>query len=293
MRWQDAWRSRLVIRSVRLCQGNDWQPVFYQTLPETLDAYKSAGFDILCIGKEGIVCLEEFTLAGGAAKHLRTPFKKLTGLGYRFIVHQPPIPQALLVELRSVSDEWLTMMHGSEKRFSLGWFDDEYIRSSPIGSVYTPEGGICAFVNLVPEYQRNEITIDLMRRRAEIENGTMEFLFVSLLQWAKEAGYETFNLGLSALSGVGENPDDPAVERIMHFVYEHVNQFYNFKGLHAFKEKFHPDWSPRYLIYSGAADLAPAWLAVIQADSGEEPFWISYFRRKKALQRKEPAGSPG
>lgn len=263
-----------------LCQSNDWLPVFYQTSPETLELYRSAGFDALCIGHEGIVCLGNFTLEGKDGKHLRPPINKLTHAGYTFIVHQPPISDNLLEELRSISNQWLTMMHGSEKKFSLGWFDDDYIRNSPIGAVHTPEGLISAFANVIPEYRLNEITIDLMRRRRDIEHGTMEFLFVSLFQWAKAARYETFNLGLSALSGVGEQANDPAMERVMHFIYEHVDQFYNFKGLHAFKEKFHPEWSPRYLIYPGAANLPQAWLAVIQADSGTNNIFAEYLRRK-------------
>ncbi len=120
-----------------------------------------------------------------------------------------------------------------------------------------------------------------MRRRREIEHGTMEFLFVSVLQWVREQGYNTFNLGLSALSGVGEQPTDPAIEHLMHFAYEHINQFYNFKGLHDFKEKFHPEWSPRYLIYPGAPNLVQAWLAVTQANSGNDSFLTSYFRRRR------------
>jgi phosphatidylglycerol lysyltransferase len=189
-------------------------------------------------------------------------------MGFQFAVHEPPISADLLQELRAISDEWLTMMHGSEKRFSLGWFDDDYIRYSPIAAVYTSQGWISAFANLVPEYQRNELTIDLMRRRHEIENGTMEFLFVSMFQWARERGYDSFNLGLSALVGAGEKQSDPAIEKVMHFVYEYVNQFYNFKGLHAFKEKFHPLWSPRYLIYDGTTNLAPAFMAVTRASTG-------------------------
>ena len=265
-----------------LCQRNDWMPVFYQTQPRTLDAYKSAGFDALRIGDEGVVNLDTFTLEGKEGKALRAPVNKLTKAGYKFIVHEPPIPDDLLKELRAISDEWLTTMHGSEKRFSLGWFDDEYIRASPIGAVYTPEGWISAFVNLVPEYQLSEeVTIDLMRHRTEIENGTMEFLFVSLFQWAKAHGYHRFNMGLSPLSGVGKHATDPAIERVMHFVYEHVNQFYNFKGLHNFKEKFHPEWSPRYLIYRGTANLAQAWLAVMQANSRDDNFLMGYFKKKK------------
>jgi len=262
------------------CQKNDWQPVYYQTLPETLDLYKQAGLDALCIGEEGVVNLEAFTLDGKAGKALRTPLNKFTNAGYKFIVHQPPISDELLAELRAISDERLTNMHGSEKKFSLGWFDDDYIRNSPIAAVHSPEGYISAFANFVPEYQLNEITIDLMRHRHEMENGTMDFLFASLFRWAKEQGYQGFDLGLSALSGVGEQVSDPAIERVMHWIYENVNQFYNFKGLHSYKEKFHPDWSPRYIIYSSTANLASGWLAVVQANSGSDNLLSSYLKKK-------------
>jgi phosphatidylglycerol lysyltransferase len=263
-----------------LCQHNDWQPVFYQTLPESLELYKTAGYDAICIGNEGIVNLDTFTLEGKAGKPLRTPINKLTKAGYRFILHQPPISDRLLHELRTISDDWLTRMHGSEKRFSLGWFEDSYICSSPIAAVYSPEGPISAFANIVTEYQSSEATIDLMRHRQPLENGTMEYLFVNLFLSTKALGYHRFNLGLSALSGVGEHSDDPAMERVMHFIYENVNQFYNFKGLHAFKEKFGPEWSPRYLIYRGTANLAQAWLAVTQANAGSSSLLLDFLQRK-------------
>ena len=251
------------------CQINDWLPVFYQTQPGTVNLYKQAGFEAIHIGDEGIVNLKTFSLEGKSGKPMRTPMNRLVKSGHTFKIHQPPIPDPILAELRSISDEWLTTMHGSEKRFSLGWFEDDYIRSSTIGAVHTAEGWISAFANVVPEYQINEITIDLMRQRREVEPGTMEFLFVSFFQWALQQGYDRFNLGLSALSGVGEKKNDAAVERMMHFAYEHINQFYNFKGLHEFKEKFMPEWSPRYLIYPDTANLAQAWLAVVRANSGE------------------------
>lgn len=139
--------------------------------------------------------------------------------------------------------------------------------------MHTPDGSISAFANIVPEYRRNEVAIDLMRRRAVIENGTMDFLFVSLFEWAKRQGYATVNLGLSPLAGVGDEPDDPQAERFLHFVYEHVNQFYNFKGLHSFKEKFHPAWSPRYFVFPGPASLPAIALALNRASSGDHFVW--------------------
>ena len=261
------------------CAKNDWQPAFYQVLPDNLEQYQGAGFNVLCIGQEGIVDLQNFTLEGKTAKVLRYAYNRFSRLGYQARVYEPPLPDSLLVELRNISDGWLTMMHGSEKRFSLGWFEDEYIRNCPVMTVHTPDGTINAFANIYPEYQRNEAPIDLMRHQQDAESGTMDFLFVSLFLWAKSKGYESFNLGLSALSGVGETPGDPSVEQALHYVYEHINQFYNFKGLHEFKEKFHPIWSPRYLIYPGPGSLLPTAMAIIEADSGDNSI-LSYLKRK-------------
>ncbi len=261
-----------------LCKHNDWLPTFYQTLPETLPAYLQAGFNSLVIGEEAIVDLQTFTLTGNANKPVRTACNRLTRTNHSARVYEPPIPAEVLAELRVISDEWLTMMAGSEQRFSLGWFDDAYIRASPVAAVLDERGCIMAFANLVPEYAQPEVAVDLMRRRDRVEPGTMEYLFVTMFDWARAHGYQTFNLGLSSLAGTGEQPDSPAAERALHYIYEHVNQFYNFKGLHAFKEKFHPNWSPRYLVYPGAANLPASVVGVIRANTGEEAFPLGYIK---------------
>ena len=270
------------------CTNNDWLPAFYQTQPDTLPAYLSAGFQSLCIGHEGIVSLATFSLAGGENKNMRTAVNRLTRLGYTAEVIEPPIPGETMRVLRQISDVWLASVRGTEKRFSLGWFDDDYIGNSPLMVIRSSTAGeITAFANIVPEYQRDEASVDLMRHLPSAEKGSMDFLFVSLIEWAKDKGYTTFNLGLSALSGVGESPEDPAIERAVHYVYEHVDQFYNFKGLHEFKEKFHPIWSPRYLIYPNPANLPLIVLAMIRADSGEDVI-SSYFWRRKRLGTLSP-----
>jgi phosphatidylglycerol lysyltransferase len=254
----------------RLCANNDWIPAFYQVLPDGLAAYERSGLASVCVGQEAIVDLAAFTLQGHEGKDLRAVINRLTRLGYRSEFHAPPIPATVLRELRQVSDEWLTLVHGTEKRFSLGWFDDGYLCESSIVSVRSAEGTAIAFANLVPEYRLNEATIDLMRHCRDAPPGTMDFLFVSLFEWARSQGYSTFNLGLSSLAGVGEEPHDPALEKALHFVYEHINSFYNFKGLHGFKAKFNPSWSPRYLIHPGAASLPTILAGLARADSGDE-----------------------
>jgi phosphatidylglycerol lysyltransferase len=48
-------------------------------------------------------------------------------------------------------------------------------------------------------------------------------------------------------------PQRPA-DAIGRFVYRHGGSV-NFRGLRAFKEKFSPEWQPRYLAYPGGAAL--------------------------------------
>jgi len=236
------------------CANKAWIPAFYQTQSGYLEHYKAAGFKNITIGSEAIVDVSGFTLSGNANKNLRSAHNRMIKLGYRITILRPPLNQSQLTELRAISDTWLAHMHSKEKHFSLGWFDESYLNSGPIIVVYRPDDNPVAFANIVKEYQKNEITIDIMRYIPG-ENGIMDFMFVELLEWSAREGYATLNLGLSALSGVGEKPEDPNIERALHFIYEHVNQLYNFKGLHSFKAKFHPTWSPRFLVFPNTAAL--------------------------------------
>jgi phosphatidylglycerol lysyltransferase len=251
------------------CARNDWQPVFYQTLPDALAVYQQAGLRAACIGNEAMVDLASFDLQSPAMTELHRAVERVAGLGYTARVYEPPLTGELLHELHAISDEWLTLVSGVERRYSRGWFDEEYIRSSRVIVIYTGEGIACAFANLLPEYQRSALSADLMRLRSGADKDTLDFLFVRLFIWAKAQGYAAFDLGLSGLSVNPEKGSDPVVERTLQFIFEHVNTFYDFKGLDAFKARFHPAWSPRYLVYTSPANLPALALALVRADSGD------------------------
>ncbi len=252
------------------CGQNDWIPAFYQVLPDYLDLYRRAGFRPVQIGQEGIVDLRAFSLEGGERKGLRGSVNKMKRLGYCAEVLQPPHSRPLMHELQQVSDEWLSDRHTSEMRFSVGWFDESYLNTCPVLVVRNGEGRLDAFLNIIAGFPADEVTADMMRHRSHAEKGQMDFLFVSLFEWAKQSGYARFNFGLSALSGIGERAADPAIEKALRFVFEHINRFYNFKGLHGYKDKYGPVWSPRYLIYPNVATLPAIGAALIQANTGND-----------------------
>jgi uncharacterized protein (TIRG00374 family) len=270
------------------CQKNSWMAVFSMVESDYLEIYRRAGLVSMCLGHEAVVDLTTFTLKGNNHSTLRKRFNRFVREGYRLVVCAPPISDAILRDLRVISDEWLEMTHTKEQRFFLARFEEDYVRQEHIVLVYNPEGEIKAFANLAPEYQRKGLSIDLMRRRKQFESGTMDFLFVSLLFWGREQGYASFNLGLSPLFGMERIPNLSWIERILGLVHK-IGRLREYKGLHAFKVKFRPTWRPLFMVYPGHVNLARAGLAVARANASEkETLWDYFKSRPKRAQHEEP-----
>ena len=94
-----------------------------------------------------------------------------------------------------------------------------------------------------------------MRFDAGAPKGVMDYLFTELLLWGKEQGFEWFSLGMAPLAGLEGHTLAPAWDRLGNLVYRFGEHFYNFEGLRHYKEKFEPEWSPRYLACAGGMDL--------------------------------------
>jgi phosphatidylglycerol lysyltransferase len=153
-----------------------------------------------------------------------------------------------------VSDEWLSLKGASEKGFSLGFFDENYLRRFPV-AVMEVAGRIEAFASLWPGPGKVELSVDLMRHRPSAPANAMEGLLIFLMQWGRDEGYHWFNLGMAPLSGLESTNLAPLRVKIASYLYRYGRPFYNFRGLRAYKEKFHPVWEPRYLAYPGGLSL--------------------------------------
>ncbi len=261
-----------------LCDQNDWFPAFVDVPPDHLSVFAKQGFRSLAVGHEAIVNLETFSLEGSRNKDLRYIFNKFIKLGYTTEVLTTKIPQKIKSDLREISDDWLTTRKGVEKRFWVGWFDEAYLECWPLMIARNQAGRLMAFSNILSAYNEPVATVDMMRHSLEAESGVMEYLFLSMFFWAKENGFKQFDLGLCALAGVGTEPQDAAGERAIHYLYEHMNSFFDFQGLHHFKEKFHPEWQPRYLLFPSYSNLPGIVWALSRADTNHMPITGEFIR---------------
>ncbi|PZQ65231.1 MAG: bifunctional lysylphosphatidylglycerol flippase/synthetase MprF [Phenylobacterium zucineum] len=247
---RDAGR-RLLWRLKEIADAADARLVVYHGAPEWLVDYLDLGLSLLKLGEEAKVPLSDFSLEGGHRRSLRQAHSRAVRDGLTFELAPAPQTDALLDELGAISDAWLLAHGGAEKGFSLGRYDRTVLRHDPLALV-RHDGRIVAFAN-VWTGGADEASIDLMRHTPGPLSGVMDFLFVELILWAKAQGFQHFNLGLAPLAGLAEHPLAPLWHKVGSEVARHGGRFYSFQGLRAFKAKFDPVWTPRYL---GAPPLA-------------------------------------
>jgi phosphatidylglycerol lysyltransferase len=250
---QDA-AEPLVKAFLERCDDYQGVPVFYEASKQWLHVYADFGLTFAKLGEEARVFLPHFALEGSGHKKLRTSLHRL-GRGQAAIRIVPPagVP-AMLPSLKEVSDAWLAEKATAEKGFSLGLFNPDYIGRFPT-AVVEIGSRVEAFATLWPSTGKQEISLDLMRFRPSAPQGTMDALFAWLLSWARQEGYQWFNLGMAPLSGLEASPVSPLWSKLGRLVYGYGEAFYNFQGLRAYKEKFDPVWEPRYLAYPGGLAL--------------------------------------
>lgn len=242
--------DELVWRFRELVHRHAGWPVFYQAHPEFLPLYADVGLSAVKLGEEAYVPLGGFSLEGSARKGLRKTVRKADETGADVEIVPREQTEALLPELREVSDAWLEEKEAREKGFSLGFFSEEYLRRTPI-AVLRLDGRVVAFLNVLAGGNREELSADLMRYRAEAPPSSMEYLFVRLMLWGAENGYRRFSLGMAPLAGLETGPLSPLWNRVGAAVFRYGEHFYNFRGLRAYKGKFDPVWEPRYLVTPG------------------------------------------
>ncbi|HKO92227.1 MAG TPA: phosphatidylglycerol lysyltransferase domain-containing protein, partial [Polyangiaceae bacterium] len=107
----------------------------------------------------------------------------------------------------------------------------------------TREGGeaeVVGFAAVVPVYARQGWFVEDLIRSRRAPNGTTELLVDAAMRDAAALGSHYVTLGLSPLAGPVSLPLD--------WASRYTTALYDFRGVHAFKNKFRPAlWSPIYL----------------------------------------------
>jgi len=263
---REEW-SELVWRFIEQADAHGGRAVFYQVPAEQLALYLDAGLSAYKLGEYAEVDLPAFSIKGPKLAHLRHALNKGERDGLRFELYAPAQVPALLPQLQPVSDSWLEQHSTREKSFSLGAWLPDYLARFPL-AVVSKDGLPVAFASLLQTGMREEVAVDLMRYSATAPRGAMDYLFVRMLLHYQAEGWQRFGLGMAPLSGFASHPLAPRWHRYGSLLFGRGEPFYNFQGLRAFKEKFAPQWQPRYLCAPGGLHPLLALMDIAALASG-------------------------
>ena len=246
--------SQLAWEFVDAASAANARPVFYEVSADNLSLWAEMGLALHKMGEEAVIPLGTFSLEGSHRKKIRTTHSRAGRDGLSFEMLPVPIDDPTMDVFRAISDQWLIDKHSSEKQFSVGRFDPAYLRQFPI-AVVKHEDRIVAFANVLLTEQKQTATIDLMRQVDDAPSGLMEFLFTELMLHMKTEGFTEFSLGMAPLAGLETRRGSRWTMKLGALVYRHGGHFYNFDGLRNFKNKFDPDWQPRFLVAPPRANI--------------------------------------
>jgi lysyl-tRNA synthetase class 2 len=119
------------------------------------------------------------------------------------------------------------------------------------------EGVLRALLSFVP-WGEQGLSLDLMRRDRESDNGLLEFMVIELLQGAPQVGIKRVSLNFAVFRAVfergsrlGAGPFLRAWRSVLMF----VSRWWQIESLYRANAKYRPHWEPRYLLFERSRDL--------------------------------------
>jgi lysyl-tRNA synthetase class 2 len=283
----EAWTGAIAAW-LRLATERAWMPAVLGASERGAEVYRRIGFDALEIGDEAVVEVDEFTLEGRSMRTVRQAVNRGRRAGYQVSVDRiGDLSEGRLHDLRQETDQWRTS-GGNERGFSmaLSRFAAPIDRDCLIVQTRSAAGNLAVVLQLVP-WGDDGLSLDLVRRRPQLENGVMELSIAELLKVAASRGitrvslnFAMFRSSLARGERIGAGPFLRAWVRLLLV----LSRWWQIASLYRANAKFRPRWEPRFLCFALARDLGPIAWAALQA----EGFLPSSHRRTVVSARPVP-----
>jgi lysyl-tRNA synthetase class 2 len=254
---------------LREARRHAWTPAVMGASEEAGTIYARHGLDALELGDEAIVDRADFTLEGRAMRGVRQAHNRIRRAGYTVRVRRhASIPEADMATLVDKADHWRD--GETERGFSmaLGRLGDPADGRCVMLECHDSEGETRAVLSFVPWGERG-LSLDLMRRDRNSENGLMEFTVIELLLRAQEFDVERVSLNFAMFRSVferGSRLGAGPVLRLWCSVLTFLSRWWQLESLYRANAKYRPVWEPRYLLFEKSSDLPRIGIAGARAE---------------------------
>ncbi|MFE0061758.1 phosphatidylglycerol lysyltransferase domain-containing protein [Streptomyces sp. NPDC059003] len=258
-----------------------WTPAVMGASEEAGTIYARHGLDALELGDEAIVEIADFTLEGRAMRTVRQAYNRVKRAGYEVRIRRhADIPDDELAYLLERADDWRD--GATERGFSmaLGRLGDPADGQCVMLECTDGKGELRALLSFVP-WGPHGLSLDLMRRDRDSDNGLMEFMVIELLQRAAEIQITQVSLNFAMFRSVferGSRLGAGPVLRLWRSLLSFFSRWWQIESLYRANAKYRPIWEPRFLLFEKSGDLLRIGIASARAEGFLEapglPKWL-------------------
>ncbi|MGZ4605401.1 MAG: bifunctional lysylphosphatidylglycerol synthetase/lysine--tRNA ligase LysX [Blastococcus sp.] len=246
-----------------------WYPAVLGAGEEATRAYVAAGLKAIPLGDEAIVDVRGFVLRSAALRPVRRAAERVARAGYRIrIVRHGDLTADELAEMGRRAEEWRG--DEPERGFSmaLNRLGDPADRHCVAVLATDPDGRLRGVQSYVP-WGPNGLSLDLMRRDDDAENGVTEAMIAALVEACPDLGIARVSLNFAVLRGVFEAAERVAPGPLVrggNAALTVASRLWQLQTLYTATARYKPRWEPRFLCYDSAFALPRVAVASMMAE---------------------------
>jgi lysyl-tRNA synthetase class 2 len=266
----EAWPGAIK-EFMRLADEHAWTPAVIGCSESGGTAFsRVAGMSALEFGDEAIMDLCDFSLEGRAMRNVRQAVGRPERAGYTVrVCRSGDITAEDRVQLREQAAAW----RGSETErgfsMALGRFGDPADGQCAAVMAFDADQKLRGFLHFVP-WGKDGLSLDLMRRDRDAENGINEFLIVSALREAPRLNVTRVSLNFAVFRSAierGERLGAGPIIKAWRGLLVFLSRWFQIDSLYRFNAKFRPIWEPRFVCYPNGRDLPRIAIAMLEAEA--------------------------
>jgi len=264
----EAWPGAIELW-LREAAEHAWAPAVAGASEQAGEIFARHGLTALELGDEAIVEVSDFTLEGRAMRTVRQATNKVKRAGYTTRIRRHrEIEPTEMARLMGAADHW---RYGQPERgfsMALGRLGDEADGECLMIECFDAVGALRALLSYVP-WGKDGVSLDLMRRDKDSDNGLVEFMVIELLQRASEFGVARVSLNFAMFRAVferGSKLGAGPVLRLWRGVLLFFSRWWQIESLYRANAKYRPIWEPRFVLYARSSDLPRIGMAYARAE---------------------------
>ncbi|WP_300683405.1 phosphatidylglycerol lysyltransferase domain-containing protein [Nocardioides sp.] len=247
-----------------------WTPANLGCSERAAAVYHRAGLMVLEIGDEAVVHASEFTLEGRTMRGVRQAISRTRRAGISATAHRiTDLPPETLELVRDKAIEWRDGPIERGFSMALGRFGQQRDNGGAVVIARDADGEPIGLLSFAP-WGKDALSLDLMRRRADAENGVTELMVATVMESAEALGITKISLNFAAFRSVfarGERLGAGPVLRLWRAILLWASRYFQIESLYRANAKFRPEWVPRFLVYATAGDLPRVGTAALRAEA--------------------------